>query len=74
MELQLDISYEQVLALVKQLPANEKMKLTRELEQEGIESRLSSLLQAFQTDELSLNMIDEEVETVRQEIYDREKQ
>ncbi len=72
-ELQVDISYEQVLALVKQLPKNEKIKLTKELEKEGIESKLSELLKTFRTNDLSLKTINEEVEIVRQQIYESQK-
>jgi predicted DNA-binding protein YlxM (UPF0122 family) len=42
------------------------------LEKESIGTQLSSLLNVFHTDELSLDVIDEEVEIVRQQIYDRE--
>ncbi|MEO6638362.1 MAG: hypothetical protein ABIN25_08800 [Ginsengibacter sp.] len=69
----LDVSFDQVLALVKQLPAEDKLKLNKELEKEGIESKLSSLLKNFNTNELSLEVIDEEVEIVRQKIYDSKK-
>jgi predicted DNA-binding protein YlxM (UPF0122 family) len=42
------------------------------LEKESIDTQLSSLLNVFHTDELSLDVIDEEVEIVRQQIYDRQ--
>jgi hypothetical protein len=71
--LQVDITFDQVLALVKQLPRKEKIKLTKELEKEGIDSKLSSLLKTFRTKELSLDTINKEVEIVRQEIYERNK-
>jgi hypothetical protein len=71
--LQVEISYDQVLALVRQLPREEKIKLTKELEKEGIESKLSGLLKTFRTKELSLETINNEVEIVRQKIYDRKK-
>lgn len=71
--LQIDLTYDQVLALVRQLPKQEKIKLTKELEKEAIETKLSSLLKTFQTDELSVNTINEEVEIVRQLIYDNQK-
>ncbi|GAA4746809.1 type II toxin-antitoxin system VapB15 family antitoxin [Flavisolibacter ginsenosidimutans] len=72
-ELQVDITYDQIVSLVKQLPLNEKISLSKELEKEGIASRLSALLKTFQTDELSLETIDEEMEAVRQELYERRK-
>lgn len=71
--LQIDISYEQVFALVKQLPQQEKIKLSKELEKEGIENKLSELLKTFQTKELSLDTINEEVEIVRQQLYENKK-
>lgn len=71
--LQVDLTFEQVLALVRQLPRQEKIKLTKELEKEGIETKLSNLLEIFKTEELSLDTINEEVETVRQQIYDNKK-
>ena len=71
--LQVELTYDQVLALVKQLPTQEKIKLTKELEKEGIETKLSGLLNTFRTDELSLDTINEEVEIVRQQLYDNQK-
>jgi len=71
--MQINITYDQILSLVKQLPRQQKIRLTKELEKESIGTQLSSLLNAFHTDELSLDTIDKEVEIVRQQIYDRKK-
>ncbi len=71
--LQLEITYEQILSLIRQLPNQEKIKLTKELEKEVIESKLSQLLQTFKTDELDITTIDDEVEKVRQELYEKRK-
>jgi hypothetical protein len=71
--LKIDITFDQVLALVKQLPTKEKIKLTKELEKEGIETKLSGLLKTFRTKELSLKTINEEVEIVRQKNYESKK-
>ncbi len=71
--LQIDLTFDQVLALVKQLPQKEKIQLTKELEKEGIDSKLSQLLDVFKTDELSLQDINEETEIVRQQLYDSQK-
>jgi len=71
--MQINITYDQILSLVKQLPRQQKIKLTKELEKESINTQLSSLLNAFHTDELSLDTIDKEVEIVRQQIYERKK-
>ncbi len=71
--LQVDITYEQVLNLVRQLPTKEKIKLTKDLEKEAIDSKLSGLLKMFRTQELSLKTINEEVEIVRQKMYEKQK-
>jgi hypothetical protein len=71
--LKLDISYDQVLYLVKQLPNKEKLKLSKELEKEGIHSKLTKILSTFKTNQLSLATINKEVEIVRQQIYESQK-
>jgi len=73
MEVVEDVRYDQVISLVKQLPLRQKIRLSKELEKESIGTKLSSLLNAFYTDELSLETIDTETEIVRQQIYDRKK-
>jgi flagellar biosynthesis regulator FlbT len=73
--LQIDITYDQVLSLVKQLPKEEKIMLTKELEKEkeSFGEKLEKLLTVFKTDELSEETINEEVEIVRQNRYDNRK-
>ena len=71
--LQIDLTFEQILSMVKQLPRQQKIKLSKELEKEGIETKLTSLLKTFRTDELSQETLTEEVESVRQEIYAQQK-
>ena len=71
--LQIEITFDQIVALVRQLPKQQKIKLTEELEKEAINSKLSKLLQTFKSKELSLKTINEEVESVRQEIYEKQK-
>jgi hypothetical protein len=71
--LQIEVTFDQVLELVKKLPRQEKIRLTKELEKDGIETRLSSLLGTFRTKDLSLKTINEEVEIVRQKIYESQK-
>jgi hypothetical protein len=71
--MQIDITFEQILSMVKQLPRQQKVKLTKELEKEAIDSKLSQLLDNFKTDDLDLETIDKEVESVRQEIYEKQK-
>lgn len=69
----ISLTFQQILDLVKQLPRQQKIRLTKELEKEAIDSKLSQILQSFKTDELSEVAIDEEVEAVRQELYERSK-
>lgn len=64
---QLSLNFEQILALVEQLPESEKIRLSQALEKDLREQKLTSLLQAFRTDALSLEEITEEVEAVRGE-------
>ena len=71
--IQIDFTFDQVLSLVRQLPKQQKLKLTKELERDVVGSKLSRLLKTFKTDELSLDIIDKEVESVRQEIYEKQK-
>ena len=68
-EYQLTLNFEQVLTLVKQLPEPEKLQLSQELARELLDSKLTTLLESFKTDEISLDTITQEVETVRSEIY-----
>ncbi|WP_293015265.1 hypothetical protein [Mongoliibacter sp.] len=69
--LQIDLTFDQVLSIVKQLSKEEKLKLSKELEKEVIDSRLSRLMDTFKTDELDLKTLSEEVEIVRQQFYDK---
>ena len=71
--LQIDLTFEQILALVKQLPKQQKIKLSKELEKEEIDTRLSRLLKTFNTKDLDLKTIDEEVDSVRQKIHAKQK-
>jgi hypothetical protein len=71
--LQIDLSFDQILSMVRQLPPRQKLKLSKELEKEVIDSKLSRLLKTFKTNELDMEAITEEVESIRQEIYDRQK-
>jgi hypothetical protein len=71
--LKIDLTFDQILSMIRQLPLQQKIKLTKELEKEAIDSKLSSLLKTFKTKELDLKTIAEEVESVRQEIYVKQK-
>jgi predicted DNA-binding protein YlxM (UPF0122 family) len=71
--LEIDLTFNQILTIVRQLPKQQKIKLTKELEKEAIGSKLSRLLKTFRTRDLDLKTITEEAEIVRQKIYDRQK-
>jgi hypothetical protein len=71
--LQIDITFEQILSMVKQLPRQQKLKLSKELEREAINTKLTSLLRTFKAPKLDLKTISEEVESVRKGIYDKRK-
>jgi hypothetical protein len=67
------LDFNQILDLIKQLPQKEKVRLTKELEREVINSKLSALLKSFRTDSLDQEIIDKEVELVRAELYAKSK-
>ena len=71
--LNLSLNFQQVLELIKQLPFNEKKELSKELEKEMIDKKLSALLNTFKTDELSYETITNEVEKVRDSLYENKK-
>lgn len=71
--IQIDLTFEQVLSLVKQLPKEQQIKLSKELEKADVGNKLYRLLKSFKTNDLTLETINEEVELVRQEIYDKQK-
>ena len=58
--IQIDLTFDQILSLVKQLPKQQKLKLTKELEKDIVGSKLSQLLKIFKTDELSLDTINKD--------------
>lgn len=71
--LNLSLNFQQVLELIKQLPFKEKKELSKELEKEMIDKKLSALLNTFKTDELSYETITNEVEKVRDSLYENKK-
>ncbi len=70
----LALNFEQILELVRQLPKNDKARLSKELAKDAIDSRLTRLLNSFSTDDISEEMIIQEVENVRAEIYAEKKE
>jgi len=69
----IDLGFNQILDLVRQLPKKEKLRLSKELEKELIDVKLTSLLKAFKTDDLDQRTIDKEVDSVRAELYAKSK-
>lgn len=69
----IDLDFKQILDLVKQLSKKEKIKLSKELEKDIIDVKLTLLLKAFKTDKLDQASVDQEVEQIRAEIYAKTK-
>ena len=69
----IDLGFKQILDLVRQLPKKEKIRLFKELERDVIDTKLTALLKSFKTDDLDRSTIDNEVESVRAELYARSK-
>ncbi len=63
------LNYNQIFDLVKQLPLNQKIRLTQELAKETLDLKLTELLAIFRTDELDQEAINNEVDIVRAELY-----
>jgi len=69
----IDLGFDQILDLVRQLPKKEKIRLSKELERDIIDAKLTALLKAFKTDDLDQDTINREVEIVRAELYAKPK-
>ena len=70
----ISLNYYQVLELVRQLPTKDKSRLSQELAKDAIDTRLTRLLNSFSTDELTEEVINQEVENVRAELYAKKKE
>ena len=71
--LQINLSFQQILAVVRQLPAEQKRKLSKALEKDIIDSKLSRLLKTFKTNKITEDEILNEVDFVRGKLYGRKK-
>lgn len=69
MKAQIDLSFNQILDVVRRLPREQKIKLSKELESEAIDSKLSLLLAEFKTESLSMDEITRVVENEREKQY-----
>lgn len=68
---QINIDFKQIVQLVKQLSPDDKIRLSKEIEQDLTEKKLSRLLSSFKTDDISEETILEECNLVREELYKR---
>jgi hypothetical protein len=71
MEANMNLSFSQILELIRNLPGDQKIRISQELEKETIGSKLTELLTAFRTDKLTMDEVTVEVEQVRQDLYDK---
>ena len=69
----LQLNFDQVLNLVLQLKDEEKLSLSRALVSSSRASKLRDLRNNFQTDEISEEEIIRECETVRKELYEKNR-
>jgi hypothetical protein len=69
----INLDFDQILDLVKRLSKKVKPKPSKELERDIMGAKLTSLLKAFRTNELTQDAIDKEVEIVRTELYSNSK-
>ncbi len=65
----INLTYNQVLDLVRQLPKKDKAKLSNELAKETIDKRLTRILSSFAAEDITQKEINQEVEEARAEIY-----
>ncbi len=66
---QVKLNFSQILQIVKQLPANEKIRISKELEKEVIDSKLTKLLKSFKNNDLTEEEITKECEIAREKLY-----
>lgn len=65
----IDISYNQILTLLQQLPVRSQLKIGKALTRSNVRAELNRFLDTFQTNELSEDEILAEVKAVRRERY-----
>lgn len=73
MDAVLNLSYNQILSLVKQLPVRTQLRLGRILTKDATKAELEHFLEVFRTDELCEEDILSEVKQVRKERHARRK-
>ena len=70
MDAMLNLSYNQILNLVQQLPSRSKLKLGRTLTQQATRAELKHFLDTFRTDEITEDDILAAVKQVKKERYE----
>ncbi len=65
----IDISYNQLLLLLQQMPVRSQLKLGKALIRQSVRSELEYFLDVFRTDEISEDDILAEVKSARHERY-----
>ena len=63
----IDISYNQLLILLQQMPVRSQLRLGKALTRQSVHAELNYFLDVFRTDEISEEEILAEVKAVRQE-------
>jgi len=63
------LTLEQVLEVVKQLPANAKLRIAKELERDGVKAEWDFVFKAFRTRDLDMAMINKAVDAERAKAY-----
>ncbi len=71
--LSLPLTFNQIVYLVEQLPKREKIKLGQKIAEEMLDNTLSELLKTFKAETISEEIINEEVEIVRTQLYANRK-
>ena len=69
----INISYNQVLMILQQLPMRSQLRIGKALMQKNVRAELMHFLDVFHTDELSEEDILAEVKAVRHERYAKKK-
>jgi hypothetical protein len=72
--IQLEIDKSQFFKILNQLDENDRFEIYNELKKNLFLKRFSKLLKSTQTDDLSLDDITKEVESVRKRRYEKGKQ
>ena len=70
----IELDKSQFLKIINQLDDNDKFELFNELKKSLFLKRFNKLLKSTQTDELSMDEITKEVESVRRQRYEEGKQ